>query len=99
MGGYAVQAEMAEAFMEVLADAKALEEAGASSISLVAVASGVAKAITESVKVPVYCMAAGPHCGGQGLLVTDMLGVTQPFIPKEICQPSRGDGKGIWTVC
>lgn len=43
MGGYAVQAEMAEAFMEVLADAKALEEAGASSISLVAVASGEPK--------------------------------------------------------
>lgn len=81
MGGYTIQAEMAEASMEVLADAKALEEAGASSIVLVGVPSEVAKVITESIKVPVYCMAAGPHCDGQALLVTDMLGVTQLFIP------------------
>ncbi|MFW6126490.1 MAG: 3-methyl-2-oxobutanoate hydroxymethyltransferase, partial [Chloroflexota bacterium] len=84
MGGYSIQAEVAESSMEVLADAKALEEAGASSIALVAVPSEVAKAVTESVKVPVYCMAAGPYCDGQALLVTDMLGATQLFIPKYI---------------
>lgn len=82
MGGFTIQAEMAEASMEVLADAKALQEAGAFSIVLVAVPSEVAKVITESVKVPVYCLAAGPHCDGQAMLVTDMLGLTELFIPK-----------------
>jgi len=82
MGGFTVQALTGQDAMEVLADAKAIEEAGAFSTVLVGVPTEVGKVITENLNIPVYGIAAGMSCDGQVLIVTDMLGITQLFIPK-----------------
>jgi len=91
MGGFVIQARTAEDAMGVLNDAKAIEEAGAFSTVLVGVPFEVAKLITESVKMPVYCAAAGPYCDGQALLSTDMLGISQIFIPNFITRYANFD--------
>jgi len=82
MGGFRPQATTAEGAMEVLADAKAIEEAGATATTIVAVPAEVGKLVTESVKMPVYGIAAGPYCDGQVQICTDVLGFTQMFIPR-----------------
>jgi len=84
MGGFIMQAQTAEDAMKVIEDAKAIEKAGAFSTVLVGVPSEVAKLITESVKMPVYGFGAGPYCDGQVTITSDMLGITQVFIPKFI---------------
>jgi 3-methyl-2-oxobutanoate hydroxymethyltransferase len=84
MGGFVTQAQTAEDAMGVLNDAKAIEEAGAFSTVLVGVPSEVARLITETVSMPVYGFGAGPYCDGQVLITSDMLGITQVFIPRFI---------------
>lgn len=91
MGGFAVQGNTADDAMEVLADAKAVEEAGATSVALVAVPAQVGKLVTASLKIPVYGIGAGPYCDGQVLLVTDLLGITQLFIPKFVRKYAKLD--------
>ncbi len=85
MGGrVGLQADKAEAAIQVFKDAKAVEEAGAFSIAVVGVPAEVSKAITETLKIPVICMGAGPYCDGQILLSTDMLGITRFFISEYV---------------
>ena len=85
MGGRVkIQADKAEAAIQVFKDAKAVEDAGVSSIVVVGVPAEVSKAITETLKIPVICMGAGPYCDGQVLLSGDMLGITKFFIAKYV---------------
>ncbi len=63
---------------KLIEDAKALQEAGgAFAIVIEMVPASVAKAVTESVKIPTICIGAGPHCDGQILVIHDVLGLTE----------------------
>lgn len=75
IGGISLQGATAESARAIIEDAKALEKAGAFSITLEFVASEVAKIITESVSVPTIGIGSGPYCDGQTLVITDVLGM------------------------
>ncbi len=63
-------------------DALALEEAGAFAVVLEKIPAELAKRITKSLKIPTIGIGAGPHCDGQILVYTDMLGLTIDFSPR-----------------
>jgi 3-methyl-2-oxobutanoate hydroxymethyltransferase len=82
MGGYRVQAREDEAAERLLADAHGLEKSGIFSLVLEGIPSEVARRVTESVSVPTIGIGAGPHCDGQVLVITDMLGLGGGRYPK-----------------
>ena len=67
---------------KLIADAKALEAAGVFSIVLECVPSGVAKAVTEAVSVPILGIGAGPYVDCQVLLTHDLLDMYGDFKPR-----------------
>jgi 3-methyl-2-oxobutanoate hydroxymethyltransferase len=81
LGGYKVvgRAEEAE---KVMADARAVEEAGAFSVVLEKVPEGLAARITQALSIPTIGIGAGVRCDGQVLVVDDMLGLFTDFRPK-----------------
>ena len=81
-GGYKVQGKEKVQAESMLADAKALEKAGAFSLVLEAVPVSLAKVITESLSIPTIGIGAGPHCDGQVLVLHDLLGLFDDFVPK-----------------
>ncbi len=81
-GGYKVQGKGAEQADELLADARALEAAGAFSLVLEAVPAQLAKAITQALAIPTIGIGAGPDCDGQVLVLYDLLGLFDQFVPK-----------------
>ena len=81
-GGYKVQGKEKDQAEAMLADAKALEEAGAFSLVLEAVPADLAKNITESLSIPTIGIGAGLHCDGQVLVLHDLLGLFDDFVPK-----------------
>ena len=81
MGGYRVQGRGDDAEKELLADARALEEAGAYSLVLEGIPQELARAITEQVSIPTIGIGAGPHCDGQVLVIYDLLGMDERFDP------------------
>lgn len=82
MGGYRVQAREDEAAERLLADAQGLEKSGIFSLVLEGIPSEVARRVTETVSVPTIGIGAGPHCDGQVLVITDLLGLGGGRYPK-----------------
>jgi 3-methyl-2-oxobutanoate hydroxymethyltransferase len=66
----------------LLSDAKALEAAGAVALVLEAMPASLAQNITEEVAIPTIGIGAGPHCDGQVLVLYDLLGMFDEFVPK-----------------
>ena len=81
-GGYKVQGKEREKAESLLADAKALEAAGAFAIVLEAIPANLARVITEALSIPTIGIGAGPHCDGQVLVLYDLLGLFDEFVPK-----------------
>ena len=81
LGGYKVVGREDEA-AKVMADARAVEEAGAFSVVLEKMPEGLAGRITEALSIPTIGIGAGVHCDGQVLVVDDMLGLFTEFRPK-----------------
>jgi 3-methyl-2-oxobutanoate hydroxymethyltransferase len=75
MGGHRVQGRGEEGRARVLADAHAVEEAGAFAIVLEGIPAEIAREVTASVGVPTIGIGAGVHCDGQVLVMHDMLGL------------------------
>ncbi|MFT3869035.1 MAG: 3-methyl-2-oxobutanoate hydroxymethyltransferase [Nibricoccus sp.] len=65
----------------LMADALALEKAGVFALLIEMVDHGLARTLSETVKVPVIGIGAGPHCDGQILVYTDMLGLSGGYVP------------------
>ena len=86
MGGYRVQGKSLEQAQKLLADAKAVEEAGAFAITLECVPEALAKMITEQTSALTIGIGAGKYCDGQVLVYQDMLGYNNGFIPKFVKQ-------------
>ncbi|MGB9627049.1 MAG: 3-methyl-2-oxobutanoate hydroxymethyltransferase [Thermodesulfobacteriota bacterium] len=82
MGGFKAQGRTAETAYELILDARAIQEAGASFLLLEAVPPEVGGLISEDLKIPVYGIGAGPFVDGQLLIVSDMLGLFEAFTPK-----------------
>lgn len=81
LGGYKVQGKDVDSARRLLADAKALQEAGVFSIVMECIPDKLAKVITESVSVPTIGIGAGVHCDGQVLVTHDLLGMFEKFVP------------------
>ena len=90
MGGYRVQGKTARAADILVADAKALEEAGAFAVVLEGIPQEVAARITERLRIPTIGIGAGLGCDGQILVLHDMLGLTVPPPPEG---PAQTAGK------
>jgi len=82
MGGFKIQGREDGGAARLIADAKALEEAGAYSIVLEGIPTEIAKQVTEAVSVPTIGIGAGPDCDGQVLVIYDLLGMDDEFKPK-----------------
>src|SRR5438270_13338374 len=79
---YKVQGKGKEAAAGLLADARALEEAGAFAVVLEAIPMDVARTVTEALAIPTIGIGAGPYCDGQVLVLYDLLGLFDEFTPK-----------------
>src|SRR4030066_2069981 len=86
MGGYKVQGKTAEAAKKLLEEAHAVEDAGAFSLLLEAVPMNLAKKITDELSIPTIGIGAGPHCDGQVLVLHDVIGLFERFVPKFVKQ-------------
>lgn len=82
MGGYKVQGKTPKAAQKVIEDAKAVEEAGAFSVVLECVPADLAKEISSKLKIPTIGIGAGPDCDGQVLVIHDLIGLFERFLPK-----------------
>ncbi len=81
-GGYKVQGREVSQADTLVADAQALETAGAFALVLEAMPATLAQSMTQAVSVPTIGIGAGPHCDGQVLVLYDLLGLFDEFVPK-----------------
>jgi 3-methyl-2-oxobutanoate hydroxymethyltransferase len=81
MGGFKVQGKTEESAAAVLADALAVDEAGAFAMVVEGVIETLGREITEKVACPTIGIGASPACDGQILVLEDMLGLS-PRVPK-----------------
>ena len=82
LGGFKTQGKTAEAAVQLVEDALALEEAGCFAVVLEAVPAPVAAEITARLSVPTIGIGAGPACDGQVLVYHDLLGLTEGHLPR-----------------
>jgi 3-methyl-2-oxobutanoate hydroxymethyltransferase len=82
MGGFRVQGKSQAQADRILADARALEEAGAFSIVLEGVPSALAGRVSRELRIPTIGIGAGPLAGGQVLVFHDVFGLTTGKAPK-----------------
>ena len=81
LGGFRRQATLEEDAEQLLADAHALEDAGAFAVVLESIPAEVARAVTTELRIPTIGIGAGPYCDGQVLVSYDMLGLSQDRVP------------------
>jgi len=82
LGGARVQGRGPQAAERILADARALEDAGAFAVVLELMPSAVAAEVTRALTIPTIGIGSGPHCDGQVLVLHDMLGLNEAFRAK-----------------
>ncbi len=85
-GGFKVQGRDDENAKRILDDALALQDAGVFSIVLEGIPEKLAKEISEQLYIPTIGIGAGKHCDGQVLVLQDMLGMYDNFVPKFVKQ-------------
>jgi 3-methyl-2-oxobutanoate hydroxymethyltransferase len=81
LGGFRRQATLEEDAEQLLADAHALEDAGAFAVVLESIPAEVSRAVTTELRIPTIGIGAGPYCDGQVLVSYDMLGLSQDGVP------------------
>jgi len=82
LGGFRVQGRSRDSARKLIADALAVQEAGAFAVVLELVPAQLAKAITERLSIPTIGIGAGPHTSAEIQVVTDVVGLTQGFTPR-----------------
>ena len=82
LGGFRVQGKTATAAAQLIADALALQEAGASLLVLEAIPAALAAQVTQQLAIPTIGIGAGVECSGQVLVMHDMLGAFPGHQPK-----------------
>jgi 3-methyl-2-oxobutanoate hydroxymethyltransferase len=81
-GGYTVKGKAQEEAETIMSDAKALEAAGAFAVVLECMPARLAQRITEALSIPTIGIGAGQGCDGQVLVLYDLLGLFDDFVPK-----------------
>jgi len=89
-GGYKVKGKTAQEQEELIADARAVENAGAFCMVIEGTKAEVAKAVAEAVSIPVIGIGAGADVDGQVLVFSDMLGLFEAFRPKFVKEYLNG---------
>ena len=82
LGGFRVQGRTRESARRLIADALAVQEAGAFAVVLELVPAELARAITERLSIPTIGIGAGPHTSAEIQVLTDVVGLTQGFTPR-----------------
>lgn len=85
LGGHVIQGR-GEQLDQLIADAHAVEEAGAFAVVLEMVPAEAAARVTAELRIPTIGVGAGPHVDGQLLVWTDWAGLTKGRIPKFVKQ-------------
>ena len=94
LGGHMIQGR-GEGIEQLLADARAVQEAGAFAVVLEMVPSEAARQVTEELRIPTIGVGAGPHVDGQLLVWTDFAGLTTGRVPRFVKQ--YADLRGVLT--
>jgi 3-methyl-2-oxobutanoate hydroxymethyltransferase len=81
-GQFQLKGKTAEATLELLDLARSLQDAGAFSIMLECVPVETADILSRDLQIPVFGIGAGAACDGQILVMHDMLGLYEKFVPK-----------------
>lgn len=92
LGGYRVQGRDQDAAAAMLADAHALQQAGADILLLECVPTALAAEITGALAIPVIGIGAGPQTDGQILVLYDVLGITSGRLPSFVRNFMTGGG-------
>ncbi|HVN89949.1 MAG TPA: 3-methyl-2-oxobutanoate hydroxymethyltransferase [Candidatus Binataceae bacterium] len=86
MGGHRVQGRLSGKAPgcrdRLLEDAAAVEEAGAFAMVIEGIPAELANEITQKASIPTIGIGAGPGCDGQVLVMHDMLGLSDGFVPR-----------------
>lgn len=82
LGGFRVQGKTDDAVKKLVADAHAVEDAGAFAVVVEAVPAEVGALLTQELRIPTIGIGAGAGCAGQVLVNQDMLGMFDDFTPK-----------------
>jgi 3-methyl-2-oxobutanoate hydroxymethyltransferase len=82
MGGYKAQRDESR----LMQDAQAAADAGAFAIVLECIPAGIAAKITAALAIPTIGIGAGSSCDGQVLVLHDLLGLTQGYVPSFVRQ-------------
>ncbi|MGM0418724.1 MAG: 3-methyl-2-oxobutanoate hydroxymethyltransferase [Thermodesulfobacteriota bacterium] len=78
MGGFRIQRDE----QRILKDARAVQDAGAFSLVLEGIPSGIAEKVTKELSIPTIGIGAGVDCDGQILVMHDLLGLNRGHVPK-----------------
>ena len=88
-GGYKVKGRTRPEADVLLADARAVESAGAFAVVLEIVAAEAARQITSALTIPTIGIGSGEHCDGQILVTHDLIGLFPWFTPKFVSPEAR----------
>ncbi len=81
-GGFKVQGRGDAAAERIIADALAVQEAGAYALVLEGIPAGLAAEVSGALEIPTIGIGAGSGCDGQVLVIYDLLGMDKSFKPK-----------------
>src|SRR4030066_983204 len=98
MGGYKVQGKTEEAARKIIEEAHIVEDAGAFSLLIEAIPMKLAKKITEELSKPTIGIGAGPHCDGQVLVLHDVIGMFERFVPKFVKRYADLKGEALKAI-
>ena len=88
-GGYKVKGKTQSEADGLIADARAVEKAGAFSVVLEIVLPEIAKQITNTISIPTIGIGSGEQCDGQILVTHDLIGLFPWFTPKFVSPEAR----------
>jgi 3-methyl-2-oxobutanoate hydroxymethyltransferase len=88
-GGYKVKGKTRSEVDALIADARAVEKAGAFSVVLEIVVPDIARQITSAIDIPTIGIGSGEHCDGQILVTHDLIGLFPWFTPKFVSPEAR----------
>jgi 3-methyl-2-oxobutanoate hydroxymethyltransferase len=88
-GGYKVKGKTQSEAEALIADARAVEKAGAFSVVLEIVVPEIAKQVTNAIAIPTIGIGSGEHCDGQILVTHDLIGLFPWFTPKFVSPEAR----------
>ena len=102
LGGWKVQGRDADAAQQIIADARAVQQAGAFSIVLEMVPMALAAHITQVLEIPTIGIGAGVECDGQVLVWHDMFGLYDRIMPrfvKRYAEAGEAIAEGLGAYC